>query len=493
MLNQKNNNIRNIWLVILIIFVLRILIAAAMNLVPDETYYWDWSRFLSMGYFDHPPMVAWLVFMATSVLGDTFWAIKAVPLLGGLGISIILFFLSKRYLTSETGIIILLILVNFTLVFAIGGLILTPDIPMVFFWTMGLLLAYQALFEEKQWAWPALGIVAGLGLLSKYTFVLFGLTIFLFMLSDSSYRKLFLSWKPWIAFVLSVIVFSSNLIWNLQNSWISFAFQLGSRSGQPDFWKRMTYFLEYIGAEIGLLSPFIFIALIIATLLIFRQYSKNHELRFLLFFTYVPLVFFAIFSWRSRIEPNWPAPALIAAILLVIWFWEKSRDNPRLIRFINFAIIFSLFTTVIITLHGIFPFLPIAAEKDRTSAQRGWKEFIAQVNDVRQRENPKLNYPLIANSYQITSMLAFYSPDQPRTHSLNLYVRSNHYALLPGRTEVLQDTIIFIAEFYKGEFPGDYLEAFKDCSSLRIAERKIGPDYSKRYGVLVGLLRDFSN
>jgi 4-amino-4-deoxy-L-arabinose transferase-like glycosyltransferase len=493
MKNFEKAEIRKIWLVILIIFIIRILIAAAMNLVPDETYYWDWSSFLSLGYFDHPPMVAWLVFVTTTFFGDTFWAIKAVPLLGGLGIAIILFFLSKRYLTTVSSIIILLILANFTLVFAIGGLILTPDIPMVFFWTLGLLLAYQALFESKKWAWLALGIVAGLGLLSKYTFVLFGLTFFLFMLSDAFYRKLFLSWKPWIALILSVVVFAPNLTWNMQNNWISFTFQLGSRAGQPHFWKRVTYFLEYVGAEIGLLSPFVFIALIMATILILRKYLKNYELRFLLLFTYVPLLFFAIFSWRSRIEPNWPAPALISAILLVIWFWENSQQNRGKNRFINFAIIFSLFTTAIIVLHGIFPFLPIAAEKDRTSGQRGWKEFVTRVNEIRQMEDPQLKYPLIANSYQITSMLAFYSPDQPRTHSLNLYTRSNHYALLPGRIEALQDTIIFIAEFYKKEFPKDYLEAFKYHRDMKIIDREIGTNYSRRYGLITGLLRDYSD
>jgi 4-amino-4-deoxy-L-arabinose transferase-like glycosyltransferase len=415
-----------------------------------------------------------------------------VPLLGGLGISIILYFLSKYYLSTLNGIIILLILSNFTLVFAIGGLILTPDIPMVFFWTLGLLLAYQAIFEEKHWAWPALGIVAGLGMLSKYTFVLFGLTIFLFLISNTSYQKLFLSWKPWTALVLSLMVFFPNILWNMQHNWISYTFQLGSRSGQPDLWKRVTYFLEYMGAEIGLLSPFVFIVLIMATIFIFQKYWRDPKLRFLLFFTYTPLLFFAIFSWRSRIEPNWPAAALITAILLVIWFYEKSHDRRGIIRFINFSIVFSLLTTFIIISHGIFPFLPIAAQKDRTSGQRGWQEFVAQVHEVRKIENPQLNYPLVANSYQISSMLAFYSPDQPRTHSLNLYVRSNHYELLPGRTQILSDTIMFVAEFYKGKFPNDYLAAFKNYTPVKSAERKIADDYVRRYGVLTGLLKNYS-
>ncbi|UCF64642.1 MAG: glycosyltransferase family 39 protein [bacterium] len=487
---MRKNSDTKIWLAILFIFGLRIIIAAGMNLVPDETYYWDWSRFLSLGYFDHPPMVAWLVFLSTAILGDTFWAIKAVPLLGGLGITILLFYLGRRYLIREISLILLLVLANFTLIFSIGGLILTPDIPMVFFWVLSLLLAYQALFEDKTWAWPLLGIVAGFGLLSKYVFVLFGLSFLLYLIFDSTQRKILRTWKPWSALFLSIIIFSPNIYWNIQHRWASFAFQLGSRAGQPDFGKRLTYFLEYVGAEIGLLSPFIFYVLILATILILKRFLRNQPLRFLLFFTFVPLFFFALFSWRNRIEPNWPAAALITAILLVIWFREISLEKQGIIRFINFAIIFSVLTTFIVTMHGLFPFLPIKSEKDRTAEQRGWKEWAAEVNEIRIKSDPRLVYPVTANSYQVTSMLAFYFPDHPRTYSLNLHVRSNHYAFLPARENALKDTIIFVTELYQGELPKDYLEVFEYYQILKITDRPIGPEYSKHYGVLKGILRE---
>ena len=44
---------------------IRLVLAAMLPLFPDETYYWDWSRHLSAGYFDHPPAISVLIAAGT--------------------------------------------------------------------------------------------------------------------------------------------------------------------------------------------------------------------------------------------------------------------------------------------------------------------------------------------------------------------------------------------------------------------------------------------
>jgi len=131
--NENTHRNSLIWFSILGIFVLRVLVLSRLQLVPDEMYYWDWHRFLSFGYFDHPPMIAWLVHLNTLIFGDTYWGIKAVPLLASFCISVIAFFLGRRYLKFDLSILLLIVLVNFTFIFAIGGMLLTPDIPLLVF------------------------------------------------------------------------------------------------------------------------------------------------------------------------------------------------------------------------------------------------------------------------------------------------------------------------------------------------------------------------
>jgi len=50
---------------------LRLIYGAQVELMPEETYYWNYSRHLDIGYLDHPPMVGWLIWLGTAAFGDT--------------------------------------------------------------------------------------------------------------------------------------------------------------------------------------------------------------------------------------------------------------------------------------------------------------------------------------------------------------------------------------------------------------------------------------
>ena len=54
-----------------LLLVLRGVMAALLPLSADEAYYWLWSKHLAAGYFDHPPMIAWLIRAGTLLFGDT--------------------------------------------------------------------------------------------------------------------------------------------------------------------------------------------------------------------------------------------------------------------------------------------------------------------------------------------------------------------------------------------------------------------------------------
>ncbi|MEA3246785.1 MAG: hypothetical protein U9Q74_11580, partial [Gemmatimonadota bacterium] len=72
------------WIVAAALLV-RLALAAVVPLFPDEAYYWEWSRRLAAGYFDHPPAIAWLVRGGTAVFGDTPFGVRFLPVLAGGG------------------------------------------------------------------------------------------------------------------------------------------------------------------------------------------------------------------------------------------------------------------------------------------------------------------------------------------------------------------------------------------------------------------------
>ncbi|MBN1559228.1 glycosyltransferase family 39 protein [candidate division KSB1 bacterium] len=466
---------------IALIFLLRILVLMRLDIFPDEAYYWDWSRFLSFGYYDHPPMVAWLVHLTTALFGDTYWGIKAAPLLTGLGVSIVMFLLATRYLKSVS-LVLLVIILNATLLYAVGGLLLTPDIPFLFFWSLGLFVGYEAVFKNCTPAWLTLGMVAGLGLLSKYLFLLFIGSFGLYLLIDKSYRPLLLTWKPWLALLLAALFFSPNLLWNARHAWASYAFQFGHGFNSAGAWPKFNLLLEYLGGQVGLFSPFLFVVLVLAVIFYFRH-GRESSLLYLLTFLAVPLLFFTWSSLGARVEANWPAPAFLSGLIILLWYYERLGPAGRLRKFVRFSMLFSIMTTVLVVLHAVLPFLPIPPKQDRTLDSRGWDALAQQIDAIRGRIDPVNEMPLCANTYQLGSLLAFHCQDQPRTWALNLSSRTNHYAYLEGRASIIEDSLLFVTPVERGALPRHLEKYFLSANRLALLERPMTASYADSFAI----------
>src|SRR5215471_6958830 len=79
--------IRSTALIIIAMVVLRLVAAAFTPITFDEAYYWMWSKSLAGGYYDHPPMVAYIIRAGTMIAGDTELGVRLVSILLALPMS----------------------------------------------------------------------------------------------------------------------------------------------------------------------------------------------------------------------------------------------------------------------------------------------------------------------------------------------------------------------------------------------------------------------
>ena len=79
--------VRNTALTILALVALRLVAAAFTPMTFDEAYYWTWSKHLAGGYYDHPPMVAFVIRLGTMIAGDTEFGVRLVSILLALPMS----------------------------------------------------------------------------------------------------------------------------------------------------------------------------------------------------------------------------------------------------------------------------------------------------------------------------------------------------------------------------------------------------------------------
>src|SRR6185503_8349049 len=182
--------------IILLIF-LRLVSASLIDLSPQEAYYWNYARHPALSYFDHPPFVAWLIGAGQFVLGKTELGVRIGGFLLTLLSTWLLYALGKLWFNKKVGLWAAL-LFQLVPIFFVYGVLITPDVPLVFFWLLTLYLFSLALHEDQKWAWYFAGAALGLSMLSKYTGIFLVPSAFLFLILHRRYRQWLLRKEPYL-------------------------------------------------------------------------------------------------------------------------------------------------------------------------------------------------------------------------------------------------------------------------------------------------------
>src|SRR6478672_13491144 len=156
--------------------VLRLWAAVHAGLAPDETYYWLWSRTPAFGYADHPPMIAWWIWLSTQILGDSPLGVRTLPVLSAVVTSIAVFGIATQ-LWNRSIALRAVLWFNATILVGVGAIFASPDAPSTMFWALALWVLSTIFCTQRSWLWILVGLFAGLGCVSKYTNLFFGLGI----------------------------------------------------------------------------------------------------------------------------------------------------------------------------------------------------------------------------------------------------------------------------------------------------------------------------
>jgi 4-amino-4-deoxy-L-arabinose transferase-like glycosyltransferase len=289
---------------------LRLLAAATIPLAPDEAYYWVWSHALAPGYLDHPPMVALWIRVGTALLGQTALGVRLLAPVSTLLASVLLFD-AGRVLFDPRRAAWAVLLLNATLLLGVGAVIMTPDTPLLFFWTLALWAAARIAAGGGGLWWLAAGLFGGLALDSKYTALFLWIGVGAWVLLHPKVRFWLGRWQPWAAIVIGLVLFAPVLAWNAAYHWASFARQ----GGRLADWRpaRAAQFLaELVGGQIALATPLIF-ALCLGGLA--ASWRRRHDPRWalLLALSLPSIIVFVQHALGDRVQGDWPAiiyPAL---------------------------------------------------------------------------------------------------------------------------------------------------------------------------------------
>src|SRR6266702_8903559 len=212
----------NTVLTVLALVALRLVAAAFTPITFDEAYYWMWSKSLAGGYYDHPPMVAIVIRLGTIIAGDTELGVRLVSILLALPMSWVVYQAAAVLFGGRRVAATSAILLNVTLMAAVGTMIVTPDAPLLVASSFVLFSLAKVLQTGRGAWWLAVGLAAGTALLSKYTALFFGPAILIWLMIVPKLRRWLIS--PWLYLggIVSLAVFSPVILWNADHQWVSF-------------------------------------------------------------------------------------------------------------------------------------------------------------------------------------------------------------------------------------------------------------------------------
>lgn len=399
-------------LYLFLLFYFSILLALApINILSLDTYYyWDWSRHLSLSYYDGSPMIAYFIRLSTLLFGDNLFALSFVGItITGL-ISIIIYHTARFFLSKKSSCIAMLSWLLSPLATIDILKQTTYDTPLALFWALTLYYTIKFIDTKKIKELYFAGASAGLMMLSKYTGIVLILALLIFLFF-STFRYIFKTKHFYFAMFLALLLFSPVLIWNYQNHWQSFIYQLTvhrlNETAHPFYHILYTFFNSFVPSlNIMLIPPFLKTPIKL-------DEKKKLIVRLCRIVCITFLCFYLYTASKATIRDVWLTPYLISSSILFGYCFTTTHFHKLI--------------TAIIILYGIISFCILINNTSQFHFINSKKLVFYHLIQKFNATHPQLPDTILTSGWFQARML-FFLKNKPIIYTLGCGTAQNQYA-----------------------------------------------------------------
>lgn len=401
---------------LIFVLILNLVQSALTDIIFDEAYYWYFAQNLSWGYFDHPPMVAFLVKIGLSLFDGELGVRFMAPILYCANVLLLWSLIDSE--KKHRYIWLFIVFVSGVGLLTAYGFMMVPDTPLVTF-SLVFLWGYKR-FLLKQ---DVIGIiVTGVGMALVMYAKYHGVLIIGFAVLSN--LALFKNAKFWLAVLIALVLYIPHLHWLYQMDFIPIRYHLFDRVNSPG---ELEYLLNYpvnCIAVAGLCFPMMYWAL-------YALSSKDKFDKALKFICYGFLIFFFIYSFDRQTQAQW---IVLTAIPLILFALRYAYIHAKFRKWLMGVSLVAVGLIFFLRLALIFPSIsPIEYE---AFGNKKWvTELKSMVGDT----------PVVFhNSYRDASMYAFYSGSTVYS-SNDIIARQNQFDIDSSEFKVRNKTVAFIS------------------------------------------------
>jgi 4-amino-4-deoxy-L-arabinose transferase-like glycosyltransferase len=408
---------RPLAILIIALALVKMALASLLSLSPQEAYYWAWTQYSSLSYFDHPPLDSYSIALTTALFGDTVFGIRMAAVGWSLGCNLLIIRLVLDMFDDRHLAFWAVLALNLSLLYAFTGITSSPDSPLLFGW-IGTVWAVWRVRQtgQSRWWWLA-GCFLGLACLSKYVGVMLLGIVGLYLLLDQPMRRWLLRPQPYLAVLIGIAIFSPVIVWNMQHDWVSMGFQGTQRIKQMNDIRPEFIALLFITQTL-LLTPYLIWLASRALWGNLRDMTQGHipsHSLLLLLSAAVPLLVFTLVSFRSEAKFHWLIPAWWSLLILGV---NRAMGLSNPLRGIKIGLSTSALMLLSATAILAWPGLPPLGELNTGPVWRkAGKQVDALVNKERQAGRQAF---VFSPDHRISSLIWFDRPSQQRTHAQDI-------------------------------------------------------------------------
>jgi len=428
---------KKLLLLIVISTIARLIIASTIELANDEVYYWTYALKLQWNYFDHPPLIGWLIRLTTANLllhNELFVRLGAV--ISSAICTWLIFRIGTVVNNLQTGWFAALLYTSSIYGSLVAGTFIMPDSPQMVFWFASILLLLKisrstANDPKSNLLWCLFGILSGLCIMSKVhgLFLWFGVVLYALLINRDwlKHRGIYFS------AMITLIIVSPVIIWNVQNNFISYQFH-SSRISLIGAGIQTNRFVKELFAVIVTNNPINFFLIYINLWWAFKGklLVSKKDIQLLLFCSLPLIVVLQFISLFRETIAHWPGPAyscllVLPAIKLASVSKKKTRYIPNVIKL---SLVYSIIIAVSeIILINDFPGT-LSQQKegiktgtdDVTVDMYGWKEAGEKFdslykNDLAKKTMPS-GAPIIVTSWFPAAHIDFYIASKTKQQTI---------------------------------------------------------------------------
>ena len=317
-----------LWLIaVLVIFRTAALMISPLGLHGDEAQYWAWSKDLDWGYFTKPPLIAWTIWVTTSVFGDSEWAVRlSSPVLHSVT-AFVIFRTARFVFDAKTGFWAAAIYVLMPALWLSSGIVST-DVPLLLCWALAM-NAWLHLRDKATWPRAVqLGVAVGFGLLAKYAMLFFLPALGLAFLFDKPSRKGLNNLKGYAAGLISFLIFLPNILWNFAHDFATVTHTADNANMQGGIPFHPAELGTFWGDQLAVFGPVTVVLYVLALIAALRGKLDKPAL-WIALFGLSPLIIISLQALMSRANANWAVTTYVAGSILTahyaVKFWPKLR------------------------------------------------------------------------------------------------------------------------------------------------------------------------